>query len=96
MTQYNISDILQAPLSIGAFNMASAKLLISLPQDLACRFRATIPSRERSKLLQLLIEAEVKKREALLYQAALAVEADAATHEEALLWDVTLSDGLPS
>lgn len=70
------------------------KVLISLPDQLASRLRATIPARQRSKIITRLIEAEVKRREKALYECALAVESDAALTKEMEEWDVTLTDGL--
>ncbi len=94
MTRYHISDIIDENTTLGHLQMAATKLLISLPQDLALRFRSAIPHKQRSKVIQSLIEAEVKRREDLLYQAALAVEKDEALHEEMQLWDATVGDGI--
>jgi len=55
---------------------------------------ATIPPRQRSKLIAELLEDEVKKREQELYQAALAVEQDQELNAEMKDWDVTVSDGI--
>jgi transcriptional regulator CtsR len=70
------------------------KVLISLPDQLAMRLRATIPQRQRSKVITHLIEEEIQKREHALYQCALAVEKDAALKSEMAEWDVTIADGL--
>jgi len=70
------------------------KVLISLPDQLAVRMRATIPSRQRSKIITHLIEEEIERREHSLYECALAVEQDTNLHEEMAEWDVTISDGL--
>lgn len=72
----------------------TAKLLISLPDDLTARFRALIPARKRSGVIKQLLEAEIKKREKKLYQAACAVEADKALNDEMHDWDETLTDGI--
>lgn len=71
-----------------------AKLLISLPQGLIIRLKAAVPDRQRSKIIQQLIEAEVKRREDALYKAALAVEKDQKLSEDMADWDVTAGDGL--
>jgi hypothetical protein len=55
---------------------------------------ATIPPRQRSKVIAKLLEDEVKKREQELYQAALAVEQDEELNAEMREWDVTLGDGI--
>jgi hypothetical protein len=70
------------------------KILISLPDQLAVRMRATIPQRQRSKIFTHLIEEEIERRENALYECALAVEKDDALREEMAEWDVTLNDGL--
>lgn len=70
------------------------KVLISIPDRLAARLRATIPSRQRSKVITHLIEEEVQRRERTLYECALAVEQDAPLQEEMAEWDITLDDGL--
>ena len=70
------------------------KVLISLPDQLAVRMRATIPPRQRSKVITHLIEEEIEKRERSLYECALAIEQDSGLHEEMSEWDITISDGL--
>jgi len=71
-----------------------SKVLISIPDKIASRMRASIPSRQRSKVIVGLIEKEIEKRERQLHECALAVEKDLALHEEMKEWDVTLQDGL--
>jgi len=70
------------------------KILISIPDRLASRMRATIPSRQRSKVITHLIEEEIERRERALYECALAVEKDSALRDEMAEWDITLDDGL--
>lgn len=70
------------------------KILITVPNHLAIRLRATIPARQRSKTITHLIEEEVERREQKLYEAALAIEKDTALKKEMKDWDVTLNDGL--
>lgn len=70
------------------------KVLISIPDQLATRMRATIPARQRSKTITHLIEDEVVKRENLLYECAVAVEKDSVLGHEMEDWNVTLQDGL--
>lgn len=76
--------------------MSSAKLLISLPHDLASRWKAAVPPRKRSRVLRHLIENEIKRCEQKLYQCAQAVEKDEALAKEMKDWDVTLNDGIKS
>lgn len=71
------------------------KVLISVPDQLAIRMRATIPPRQRSKLIAYLLEQEIQKREQKLYECALAVEKDTSLNDETSEWDVTINDGLP-
>jgi len=70
------------------------KMLISIPEDLACRLRVIIPLRQRSKVIACLIAKEVEQRESSLYACALAVEKDEALNKEMKDWDVTIGDGL--
>jgi hypothetical protein len=70
------------------------KVLISLPDQLAIRMKATIPERQRSKIVASLLEAEIIKREKALYECALAVENDAELKADMELWNTTLNDGL--
>lgn len=70
------------------------KVLISLPDQLAMRMRATIPPRQRSKIITQLIQKEIERREEALYKCALAVEKDSNLREEMAEWDITTNDGL--
>ena len=70
------------------------KVLVSIPDSLYSRMTATIPPRQRSRLITKLLEDEVKRRELELYQAALAVEQDEELGAEMKEWDVTLGDGI--
>lgn len=70
------------------------KILISLPDQLAARLRTVVPARNRSKMLVVLIEQLVSQREKQLYDAAIAVEKDAALRDEMADWDISLQDGL--
>jgi hypothetical protein len=70
------------------------KILISIPDELISRMRATIPARQRSKTIASLIETEVKKREQLFYACAVAVENDTLLRDEMEEWDITLENGL--
>ena len=70
------------------------KVLVSIPDTLADRMRAVIPTRKRSKILTDLLEKEVARREKALYQCALEVEKDQSLNEEMKDWDVTIGDGV--
>jgi hypothetical protein len=56
--------------------------------------RASIPPKQRSKIVVRLLEQDLEKREQALYQCALEVEADEAPWEEVKDWETTLGDGI--
>ena len=70
------------------------KVMVSIPDSLYTRMLATIPHRQRSKVIAKLLEDEIKKREQELYQAALAVERDEELNSEMKDWDETVGDGI--
>ena len=70
------------------------KVLVSVPDDLISRMKAVIPSRQRSKILTKLLEAEVTLRETKLYQCAREVESDQALNAEMEEWNTTVGDGI--
>lgn len=71
------------------------KVLISIPEQLVTRLRASIPARKRSEVIVHLLEKEIEKREKKLYECALEVEKDKALNQEMTEWEVnTLQDGL--
>lgn len=70
------------------------KILISIPDAIVQRMRATIPPRQRSKIIVKLIEKEIEKRERALYECALAVEKDISLNKEMQEWNITAKDGL--
>jgi len=71
-----------------------SKVLISIPDKVASRMRATIPQRQRSKVIVHLIEKEIERREKALYECAAQVEKDNALSQEMKDWDITVQDGL--
>ena len=70
------------------------KVLITIPDQLAIRMKATIPPRQRSKTITHLIEKEIARREKQLYECALAVEKDKTLKQEMSDWDIAVKDGL--
>ena len=70
------------------------KVLVSIPDSLIDRMKAVIPSRQRSKILSILLEDEVTRREADLYQCARDGENDKAVAAEMKEWDATIEDGM--
>ena len=71
-----------------------ASLLISLPEELLARLKASVPSRRRSQMIARLLEAELGRRDNELYRCALAVEKDKGLNAEMADWDSTIADGL--
>ena len=78
--------------------MATAQLLLRLPEDLVRRFRRAVPSRERSHFVQQLLEQALQAEDGEndpIYQAALDVERDAQIHSDMSDWEeATRGDGL--
>ena len=70
-----------------------SKILISMPDKIASRMRASIPQKQRSKIIVQLIEKEIEKRERALYECAVAVEQNNELNQEMKDWDITLQDG---
>lgn len=70
------------------------KILISIQDDLASRFRSAVPAKQRSQFIASLLEKAMSKKEDALYRCALAVENDRMLHEEMKDWDVTVGDGV--
>jgi transcriptional regulator CtsR len=71
-----------------------SKVLISIPDKIASRMRASIPQKQRSKVIVQLLEKEIEKREKALYECAMAVEQDTDLNQEMKDWDVVIQDGL--
>ena len=73
----------------------TAKVMFSFPDQLVSRMRASIPSRERSRVVANLLEKEISAREQKLYQCAKELEENVALKSEMALWDSEFSnDGL--
>ena len=68
-------------------------LLLSLPDDLALRLKASVPARRRSQFVAALLERELGKQDDALTRAALAVEKDRAVNADIKAWDLTAADG---
>jgi hypothetical protein len=73
-----------------------AQLLVHLPEDLILRLKRAVPSRQRSRFVQGLIETALPaEADDVLYEAALAVERDKALAAEMAEWEeATVADGL--
>jgi hypothetical protein len=73
----------------------TAKVMFSFPDQLVSRMRASIPSRERSRVVANLLEKEISAREQKLYQCAKELEENVELKSEMALWDSEFSnDGL--
>jgi len=76
--------------------MASQRLLVSLPEALAKRFRSRVAARHRSAFVQRLLEKALKPEaedDSALYRIASEVEQDERLSREIAEWDVTCGDG---
>ena len=70
------------------------QLLFHLPDDLATRFKAHVPARQRSEYIARLLEAALPVEDDPLYQIALAVEQDEALNAEMREWrEALVGDG---
>ena len=67
---------------------------IHLPDDLAARFRAAVPARQRSAFVADMLRQSLPAEDDSLYRIALAVEADTALAREMDDWDGVAGDGL--
>jgi plasmid stability protein len=70
------------------------QLCIHLPDDLAARFRAAVPARQRSAFVADMLRQALPAEDDPLYRIALAVEADTALGREMDDWDGVAGDGL--
>ena len=70
------------------------QLLLHIPDDLAERFKQTVPPRRRSAFVAKLLEQSLPVEEDPLYLAALAVEQDMALAAEMREWrEALITDG---
>jgi len=70
------------------------KILISLPDELARRFRVAFPTRQRSKVIATLLRQELDLRDRRPCECARAVEGDQALNAEMKEWDAAgVADG---
>jgi hypothetical protein len=70
------------------------QLLLHLPDDLAARFRASVPARKRSAYVAELLRRSLPERDDPLYRLALEVEQDQGLNAEMAEWDAVAGDGL--
>lgn len=65
----------------------SAKVMFSFPDQLVARMKAAIPQRERSRVIAVLLEKEIRMREQSLYLRAKILEENKGLKEEMATWD---------
>jgi hypothetical protein len=70
------------------------QVLVHLPDDLADRFKSTIPKRLRSAFIADLLSKAIPEQEDALFKLAMAVENDTGVSELESDWEVTVGDGL--
>ena len=70
------------------------QVLVHLPDDLANRFKATVPKRLRSAFIANLLGKAIPEQEDALFKLALEVENDPSVSELESDWKVTIGDGL--
>jgi len=69
------------------------QVLIHLPDELANRFKTTVPKRLRSAFIADLLSKAISEQDDALFQLALEVESDPAVSELELEWAITVGDG---
>ena len=71
------------------------QMLFHIPNELAERFRQTVPPRQRSAFVARLMEQALPEEDDPLYQTALAVEQDSVLNAEMREWrEGLIADGL--
>jgi len=71
------------------------RMTLSIPDPVAKRFQATVPARQRSRLVTRLIEEELRKESNALAQACMKANDDDALNREIDEWQ-TFEDEMPS
>lgn len=76
--------------------MSSQQMLIRLPEDVAARFKAAVPARQRNKFVADLVATAVTRHEDELTRIAAAVSDDERRNPELAQemrdWDATVGD----
>ena len=70
------------------------QVLLHLPDDLAIRFKATVPKKARSAFVADLLAKALPEQDDALFRLALEVEADPGLSEMASDWDGVVGDGI--
>ena len=78
--------------------MSIQQILIRLPEDVAARFKAAVPARQRNKFVAELVATAVARHEEKLAKIATAVtneeKRNPSIAQEMRDWDATVGDGL--
>ncbi|POZ52434.1 hypothetical protein [Methylovulum psychrotolerans] len=69
------------------------QVLVHLPDDLANRFKSTVPKRLRSAFIADLLSKAIAEQEDELFKLAIAVDNDPAVAELEADWESTVGDG---
>jgi hypothetical protein len=78
--------------------MSTQQILIRLPEDVAARFRAAVPARQRNKFVADLVAKAILRQEDELSKIAVAVSDEErrnpALAQEMRDWEATIGDGM--
>jgi len=78
--------------------MSTQQILIRLPEDVAARFKAAVPARQRNKFIADLVASAVARQEDELTRIAVAVTDEERSNPELMQemrdWDATIDDGM--
>ena len=70
------------------------QVLLDIPDDLAIRFKATVPQKARSAIVAELLAKALPDQDDALFRLALEVEGDPELAEIASDWDGVVGDGI--
>ncbi|MGP1679453.1 MAG: hypothetical protein ACTS6J_20145 [Burkholderiales bacterium] len=78
--------------------MSTQQILIRLPEDVAARFKAAVPARQRNKFVADLVARAVARQEDELTRIAVAVTDEERCNPELAQemrdWEATIGDGM--
>ncbi len=78
--------------------MSTQQILIRLPEDIAVRFKAAVPARQRNKFISDLVARAVARQEDELTRIAAAVTDEERRNPELAQemrdWEATIGDGM--
>jgi hypothetical protein len=70
------------------------QILAHIPDELAVRFKAAVPARQRSAFIANLLSKALPEAEDALYRLAVEVEQDQTLNTEMKDWNITVADGI--